>query len=259
MGVHQIDSYRKRKKSKKGIKIPAPVIYLLLLAVGLYFFIHSPFFNIKNINVIGNNLLKENQILSLSQVCTGQNLMRINKEDIIEKISVHPLIKEVNIKRKLPFTLEIIIKERKPVGLLVCQDGFIQISGEGYFLALVREIGDYELPVISGINIEQLPGPGQIIQNPGLLTALNIIKESEPSLLKNIAEINIADSKYILAYTMKGIEIRLGSSENMEKKLYNLNQILVDLINKGTMKNSIEYIDLRFSGPPVIKKKNIGS
>ena len=146
--------------------------------------------------------------------------------------------------------------ERKPVGLLVCQDGFIQVSEEGYFLALVHDIGDYTLPVISGVALEELPGPGQQIINIGLNNALKIIKESPLGLLENIVEINIANEKHILAYTTEGIEIRLGSLENISKKISDLNQIVEDFNKNGLDPEKIEYLDLRFSGPPIIKRKS---
>src|SRR5690554_5904576 len=176
--------YRRNGKRRRSFKIPTPFIYALLITVAFYFFIHSPVFNIKHINVTGNNMLATEKILSLSQVNIGQNIMKIEKEEIIKMIAVHPFVKEVQIKRHLPYTLEIQVLERQPVGLLVSQDGFIQVSDEGYFLALVHDIGDYALPVISGLNLEELPGPGQIIKNSGLNMALNIIKESPQSLLE---------------------------------------------------------------------------
>ena len=141
--------------------------------------------------------------------------MKIKKDEIIDLISVHPFVKEVQIRRQFPNTLEIQIIERKPVGLLVCPDGFIQVSEEGYFLSLIRDIGDYNLPVLSGISLDELPGPGQLINNPGLNIALQIIKESPVRLLENIVEINIGNEKHILAYTLEGIEIRLGSMDNI--------------------------------------------
>ncbi|KJS19253.1 MAG: hypothetical protein VR72_19770 [Clostridiaceae bacterium BRH_c20a] len=255
MKVADIDSYRKVKKSKNNYKIPNPVIYIFLVAVGLYFFIHSPFFTIENINVTGNYLLDTEKILNLSQVNKGQNLIKIDKKEIIKRISVHPFVKEVEIKRGLPDTLKINVIERKPVGLLVCPDGFIQVSKEGVFLALIHDIGEYNLPVISGIDLEQLPGPGQVIKNDELSLALGIISESFQELLNDIVEINIENKGHILAYTLDGIEIRLGSLENISEKLYDLNHILEDFNTKGLDDSNIEYIDLRFSGPPVIKRK----
>ncbi|NLW24359.1 MAG: FtsQ-type POTRA domain-containing protein [Clostridia bacterium] len=253
--VVQIDSYRKRKTSPKNPKILTTVMYLLILAVAFYFFLHSSFFNIKKISVTGNKLLEKEKILNLSQVKTGQNLISIDKGEIKKRILVHPLVKDVEIKRNLPTTLEIEIKEREPIGLVVCPDGFIQVCDEGYFLALIDDLGSYNLPVISGLSLEQLPGPGQKIENQGLFNALAILKEGKQGFLENIVELNISNENHILAYTVQGIEIRLGTLENMSTKLENLNKILEDVINKEIMGNSVEYIDLRFSGPPVIKKK----
>jgi len=250
------ESIGRTKKRRNNFKFKAPVVYLFLVAVGLYFFIHSPVFNIKYINVSGTNVLEEEYVLSLSQVRTGQNIMKIKKEEIIKRISVHPFVKDVQVKRRLPNTLEIEIIERKPVGLLVCQDGFIQVSEEGYFLSLVHDIGDYTLPVISGVSLDELPGPGQLINNAGLKVALQIIKESPASLLENIVELNIKNENHILAYTLEGIEIRLGSMDNISEKLTDLEQIIEDFKKNGIDGEKIEYLDLRFVGPPVVKRKS---
>lgn len=255
MTVANMESYRKARDRKKKGKFSTLFIYIFIIVVGLYFFLHSPLFSVKHIKVMGNNLLEEEKILSLSQLTTDQNIMKIKKEDIIKKISLHPFIKDVQIKRRLPNSVEIHIIERKPVGLLVCQDGFIQVSEEGYFLALIQDIGEYSLPVINGIDLEELPGPGQLINNAGLTLALNIIKESPQNLLNNLVELNIENKSYILAYTIDGMEIRLGSLQNITDKLIDLSYILEDFHNRGINAKSIEYLDLRFSGPPIIKKK----
>ncbi|MGI6225458.1 MAG: cell division protein FtsQ/DivIB [Peptococcales bacterium] len=258
MNVLDMESYKhtnNRRRNKKRYKFPTPIIYIFIVFVGLYFFIHSPVFNIKYINVTGHKLLAEDKILSLSQLSTDQNIMKIKKEEIIKKISLHPLIKDVQIKRRLPHTVEIHVSERKPVGLLVSQDGFIQVSEEGYFLALVQDIGEYPLPVLSGITLEELPGPGQIINNNGLFLALDIIKESPAELLDYLVDINIANKSYVLAYTLDGIEIRLGSTDDIKDKLVDLLDILEDFNERNINPKSIEYLDLRFSGPPIIKRK----
>ena len=86
------ESNIRTRRRRKSFKIPTPVIYIFLVTVGLYFFLHSPVFNIKNINVTGNNFLATEKIISLSQLNTGQNIMKIEKDEIIKSISVHTLL-----------------------------------------------------------------------------------------------------------------------------------------------------------------------
>lgn len=243
-----------QKRREKNIK-PLGLIYILILIICVYFFLHSPVFNISNIEVIGNKYLAQDKILELSQISKGTNLFKINKKNIKENIAVQPLVKNVQITRKLPSTLVINVIEHKPVGLVVCEDGFIQVSEIGTFLSLSRQIGDYKLPVISGINMEYIPGPGQAIENQGLSVALSILKKIDSSLLESLVEINVQDTKHILAYTLHGIEIKLGSQNDMENKLIKLQEILNDIVNSVIDENSIEYIDLRFPNSPVYKKK----
>lgn len=250
-----IRDYRKSRKKAKRYKLPIYVIYFFLIIVGVYFFLHSPFFTIKNIEIIGNNAMDDSKILELSQINPEQNLVFLKNQEIVESILVNPLVKTVELTKRLPNTLAINIVERVPVALLVCPDGFIQVSEDGYFLALLKNIGKYSIPVINGISMDYLPGPGQEIKNDTLLIVLDIIKQSHPDTLKYIAEINMANPSNILAYTTLGIEIRLGDLERIEEKLHNLDLILLELLNKTIVSESIEYIDLRFTGPPIVKKK----
>lgn len=247
-------SIEKSKRRRRKFK-PMRAVYFFLTIVGIYFFLHSPIFNIQNIVIVGNNYLPSEKVLKLSQVSQGDNLFKIDKEDIKDNISVHPLVKDIKIDRRLPHTLNITIIERRPIGLLVCKDGFIQVSETGVFLSLINDIGTYKLPVISGVSMDVLPGPGQVIQNQGLKNALGILASISSDLLENLAEINVADSKHILAYTLQGIEIRLGSEENVQDKLQQLQDILEQIINKEIDERSIEYIDLRISGRPIIMPK----
>ena len=248
-------NYKQKSEGKRKKVYQFKILYFLLFVVGLYFFINSSIFNIQNIVVKGNKNLPSDEIISLSQVNQGDNLIKIKKGEIIKKISVHPLVKQVEIKRDLTSTLKITVSERRPIGLVVCEDGFIQVSEKGYFISINNDVGDYQLPIISGVSMDNLPGPGQIIKKEGLHTALEILSSIETNLLKNIAEINVADTNDILAYTIEGIEIKLGSKEEVQDKLENLQDILDKVINLVIDEAEIEYIDLRFSGPPIIKKK----
>ncbi|SMB96417.1 cell division protein FtsQ [Desulfonispora thiosulfatigenes DSM 11270] len=251
---NELNHVEKSKGNKKKVK-SFKVVYFFLFIIGIYFFLHSPIFNIQNVEVIGNKNLTKQQVIKLSQVNQGDNLFKIEKNDIIKNISIHPLIESVEISRDLPSTLKINVLERKPIGLVVCEDGFIQVSEKGVFISINNDLGSYQLPVISGVSMDYLPGPGQIIKNEGLHTALEILTNIESDLLINIAEINVADPRYILAYTTQGIEIRLGSKKEVQSKLENLQDILEKIINLVIDEKAIEYIDLRFSGPPIIKKK----
>ena len=130
-----------------------------------------------------------------------------------------------------PDRILIEIIERKPVGAVVTANGYIQVSADGRLLSIAPTIGQYNLPVISGVQLSEIPTPGNIIQNDNLTKALQIISESDQDLLNNLAELNVGQADSIMACTNEGIEIRLGDVDDIEIRLMDLNDILKDIVH----------------------------
>ena len=161
----------------------------------------------------------------------------------------------MTVKRRLPDRIVIDIVERKPVGAVVTTNGYIQVSADGRLLSISPTIGKYNLPVISGVQLSEIPAPGNIIQNDNLTKALQIISESDQELLNNLAELNVGQADQVMACTNEGIEIRLGDVDDIEIRLLDLNDILKDIVKQKIRAEDIEYIDMRYLDAPVIKLK----
>lgn len=87
------------KASNKGIIIKT-IIILSLIIGAIIFLCSSSLFNIKNINIDGNEKLSDNKIISLSGLEIDSNMFRINKSQVIKKIKENAYIEEVKISRK---------------------------------------------------------------------------------------------------------------------------------------------------------------
>jgi cell division protein FtsQ len=70
-----------------------------------------------------------------------------------------------------------------------------------------------------------------------------------------VAEIEVKDSQNIKAFTVQGIEVRLGDSEEFLDKLKKF-LIVLNQEKKHNNLNKIKYIDVSFAGKPVILYKN---
>lgn len=68
---------------------------IFILIGGVTFFLLSPIFNIKNINVSGNSKISSEEILSLSQLRKDENIFKINKQDTREKVKQNAYIDTV--------------------------------------------------------------------------------------------------------------------------------------------------------------------
>lgn len=242
-------------KKRPGRKIRKGALFLIAFLIGLYMLLHSQLFCVELVDVTGNIIVSDEKIIELSEITAGERLYAVNIKDSEKKIGYYPYIDAVQVKRKLPNRIIIEIVERKPVGAVVTAGGYVQVSADGRLLSVSPTIGQYNLPVISGVLLSEIPTPGNIIQNDNLTQALQIIAECNQELLSNLAELNVGQADSIMACTNEGIEIRLGNVDNIETRLLDLNDILQDIVNQKIRAEDIEYIDMRYLDAPVIKLK----
>lgn len=245
----------KPPRRRLRLRLPKGLLLTALGIVGIYLLLHSQLFSVKTIDVNGNSIVPDEKIVELSEIVAGERLYAVNIKDSAKKIGYYPYVESVTVKRRLPNRIVIDIVERKPVGAVVTTNGYIQVSADGRLLSIAPTIGKYNLPVISGVQLSEIPSPGNIIQNDNLTKALQIISESDQELLNNLAELNVGQADQVMACTNEGIEIRLGDVDDIEIRLLDLNDILKDIVKQKIRAEDIEYIDMRYLDAPVIKLK----
>ena len=140
---------KKRRKRIKRIKFFVKLFLLVgIIAGGITFALTSPIFNIKDINVINNNTIPSDTIVSLSELKPDENIFKFYKGDAINKIKANPYVESVEIHRKLPSTIEIDVTERVATYNIDYMGKYAYINTQGYIL----EISDDSkgMPVIQG-------------------------------------------------------------------------------------------------------------
>ncbi len=236
------------RSSKKAWVIGFSILGILALFASL----RSPFFNVRTIVVQGNSLVSSQDLLALANVGVGTNIFQVSTGAIVKNISLHPLVKAVEVSRKLPNTLVINIVERKPAAMIPVQNGFVKVDEQGVFLQRSDVWPKQPLPIISGI---QLPGDlnlGQAIPNPALLEALKLLLQLPKDLYSMVGELSAANRDALVMYTRDGLEIRLGGADQAQEKFSVLEQFLLDKTYKPYRVGY--YLDLT-SGKPVLGER----
>ena len=244
---------RKQRLRIKKLKMLKTIGSVCLFFVFLYLLGCTPFFQIDRFEVTGNTALTDDKVIALSGIEAGDNFFYADLFGAKRSLRQNPFVEDVKVYRKLPDRLIIDVKERRSVGYIVTSDGYVQVGEDGRFLAIQQSLSNYGLPVISGVELSDLPAIGGFIQNEKLKQALEVLQHCDQSLLNNIAELNVGQEYYILAYTNQKIEVRLGGLDNIEQRLQDLNQILTTVVGTQIAVDQILYIDMRYEGQPIIK------
>ena len=119
------DVARVRKKRKKKHYFLRFLVFLAVCA-GIYLFLTSGYFDVKNVTVKGSTYYTAEEVVSMSGWKEGGNIFfSAGIGEMEANLSEDPYFREVDISRRLPDTLEIEITERTQIAAFVYGDRYV--------------------------------------------------------------------------------------------------------------------------------------
>lgn len=217
----------KKLKMRKKAKILFSFILLIILSVLL---LSSSLFNIKNIEVEGNEKNSDDKIISLSGLQMYTNIFKFNKGEVKKTIKSNAYVESVEVTRKLPSTVKITIDERVSKYMLQFADSYVYINNQGYMLEISNE--KLNIPILIGfttdlsnikagnrINVEDLKKMDMVIK----------IYEAAKSngLGELVTKIDISNEKnYTIILESEGKTVYLGDCSDLNTRILYLKSIL---------------------------------
>lgn len=206
-----------------------------MMIIGIYAFLNSSIFHIKDIEIQGNKKIDEEDIKSALEIREDKNIFMYNTNKMEEKIKENTYIEDVSIKKVLPSGIIVNIEEKKIVGLLRDEDKYSYIDKEGNIIDNLSEIDEKENNIIIDIdyNIDEnntLKFKNEEVKK-GLLYLLECINDN--NLQKKINNINYQNDDIINMYTKDGVEIILDNNKELKYNISRSSAILVDLQGKN--------------------------
>ena len=230
----------KSQNVKKNSKVNKKVLHkrkvlkffmlIVIIIIALIILLSSSLFDLKNIYVEGNEKISDEAIISLSGLNLYENIFKLNKNSVIDKIKENAYIENAEISRKLPSTIEITIKERKVNYMLEYANSYAYINNQGYILEITNE--KLDLPILIGYDTDlstTTPGNRMDIEDLKKMdTVIRIYETAKSNEIGNlITKINISDSKdYILILDTEGKTVHLGECADLNTRILYLKSIL---------------------------------
>jgi cell division septal protein FtsQ len=214
---------QRNKKNRRKKLIFRSVAGALFLVVGVVVAL-SLFFNINKIVVSGDAVYSHETVVKASGVSEGDNLIFLSKSKLNEKLSSElAYIGSVTVKRRLPSTLELVVK-KTDAKLGVAMNGYftlldengkvlekdLETVGENIILANLGEIESAEL------------GKVIVLKENRALTKLNaVLDECKKVGINDISLMDLSDIYNIKLVYQGRITLELGEtdSENLNSKL----------------------------------------
>ncbi len=222
---------RKRKKRNKRIKFLLKMMLLLGIIIGgIAFAMISPIFNIKEIQVLGNEQVSKETIISLSELKTEENIFRFGMFKVIANIKENAYIEKVKIHRKIPSTIQIEVEERKHNYSIDFLGKYAYINTQGYILEIAKD--SKQKVILQGIETpEEQVTEGNRLNNEDLEKLEDVIKiinaTKEYELDSKVTSIDMSDkNEYSIYLAEEGKKVYLGNNSNLSNKMLYVNAII---------------------------------
>lgn len=233
------DAIRQQQQRKK---LRRRVFYVFLFIAVNVVFISAAFLmllKIKSINIEGNDRYSADDILSSLSVSVGENIYKYKANDIETAIKeALPYIADVEVRRKLPSTLELAVEEK-------IATMYMKVGGENFILSsdlLVLELTDDDNKT-AGLT-KLIPGNlkrcivGQYVRfnDMSSFDVLNTLQKSiESQFAKgDIVEIDLGTRFDIWLRYKDNFTVFVGNIDDCEIKMKFLKKIIEQLGNEKT-------------------------
>lgn len=235
-------------------------IIILILGVSVLL-LSSSLFDIKNIEISGNNKLSDKKIISLSSLELYTNIFKFRKNEIKENLKENAYIEEVKITRKYPNSVNIEIVEREPRYMLQFADSYVYINNQGYMLDISNE--KLDIPILVGFTTDLSNiKAGNRINVDDLKKMNNVIKIYDSAtaneLNELITKIDISNSKnYTIELETKGKIVYLGDCEDYAD-LKNRMLYLKALLEQSDGKKGEIFLNVDLNSERIYFRESVG-
>ncbi len=146
------------------------------LAVGAglgFIFVHDlltrgDFFPARRIEVAGAARLSVEEILERAGVRSGMNLLGLNLSAARRRLLAHPWVREAELRREIPSTLHIRVREHTAIARVALGRGFL-LNTEGEIFKEAEPSDPPDLPEIEGLSADELPVADRAEARPATL------------------------------------------------------------------------------------------
>lgn len=236
----------------KFLKIGAFLVGIAAIVFSLKYsygeLLRSSYFGLKDIVVTGEKRAKKDEIITLSGVRAGVNILALDLKEIGQKIESHPWVGKATVRRVLPRGLVIDVKEREPFAMLSVEKELFYLDRNGNPFKRLEEADEANYTVITGFRKDEVESD-ELVKD-ALMKTFDFMDTELSGWPKDlpVTMININKNQGITVLS-GGIEVKVGFGD-YKVKIGRLRRVLEDLRGKGKAGG---YIDLTYTGQVVVR------
>lgn len=205
----------------------------------------TPALQVSRITVDGHERLSTGEVLALVEGLRGRHIMGLDLDEWQQRLLSSPWVEEATLRRVLPSTVEVTVRERRPIAVGRMGSALYLIDAHGI---VVDEYGpayaDFDLPIVDGLAAPK--GRDGLVDQARAALAARVIAAlaAHPELSKRVSQIDVSDP-HDAVVMLEGDRalLRVGEEDFVERLEQYLE--LGDALRERVAE--IDYVDLRFA------------
>ncbi len=224
------------------------------LVLGYHFLVSSEYFMVRKVVLTGLNRVSRTQVLASTGLDKPANILALNLSEMAEELQAAPWIDRVTLTRKLPDTILVDVKERRPQAL-ISLGAMYYLDESGRAFKKVDPNEKPELPIVTGFTKADLLERFDFTQRDlkEVFALLEVLAERNDLFrLENISEINFDVARGLTLFTREqNIQVKVGFSD-YRAKIKRLGRVMAHLKING-QSDGLAYFNLECSPRVVVR------
>jgi cell division septal protein FtsQ len=220
------------------------------VAAGIYYGAHAVAqahtLQVRDIQVRGNQHLAKGEVLAILEGLRGEHILATDLDVWRQRLLGSPWIEYAALRRLLPSTVEVVIRERHPLALARLGSNLYLIDDEGL---VIDEYGpnyaQLDLPIVDGLTSGP-PTSGPTIDPTRAYLAARVVAAlgPRPDLLQRVSQLDVSNPHdAVVLFDQDPAFVHVGEDDFLERL-----QAYLDLSDALRARvPEIEYADLRFA------------
>ena len=206
--------------------------------------IDSHALQISHVVVRGHERLSAGEVLALVDGLRGEHILGVHLDTWRQRLLSSPWVEDATLRRVLPSTIEVVVRERRPMGIGRIGSALYLIDAHG---VVVDEYGpayaDIDLPIIDGIAASTRKGVVVDTLRATFAERVMASLATRPEVAKRVSQIDVSDvHNAVVILEGDTALLRLGDTDFVER----LQQYLDLAPALRERMAGIDYVDLRF-------------
>ena len=215
---------------KQGRPGALAVVVWLLIITAAALIVGNTVFAVRSVSVEGNSTVSDEDVIRASGISMGMSIFAIDSGAVRDGVNSNRYLNFIGLWRDFPSHVILRVTEHAPHATFKWMGMLYMLDQDGSVLEQTAHFDiPLSVPLITGMQVEAARVGSPVVtsvsgQADTIATVLSAL--SKRGLTESISELNVTSLDNLFLITVDGAQVKLGNAQNIETKLYLMEQAL---------------------------------